>query len=243
LNLSFDLPLWNLPVLLGLILLLFQLGGQSQISMLVFVGLVFVLVLRSAQSYVYAGFAPMLLFLAFGGRLPMGIPPRLRRFGRWASFGYTGIYSLVFVRMLLMLIVYLTSGFPLRQARAEIRDLTKGMDQQKESIAYYWMRRPSFVVMGGSGRDWITAESSILNGNEQQLGPYEKYSGRRVTYLVFPQLGHIEKPPEQIQNGKRQYRLVHDGWTRERANILGLRLGGEAPGYNYALYKLVEPAG
>lgn len=243
LEFSFIRPFWNLPVLLAFLLLLFQLAGQSRVLVFILVGLISVPVVKAAQSYTYLGFAPLILALALGRRLPVGIAPLLSRTALWASYGYTVIYSLVFARTLLLLSIYFGSGLPYGQARSEIRELTRDRDVSKEAIAYFWMRRPSFVLMDDDNYSWVTAESSIFKGKDGQLRQYEAFSGKRVVYIVYPQLGHVKSPPAWLRNGDKNYRLVRSRWTRDRAKFFGIPLGGSVPGYYYALYKLVTPSG
>jgi hypothetical protein len=158
---------------------------------------------------------------------------------RQASLGYASIYLLVFFRSLLLLGLYLHGGLSLRAAQGEIRGLTKDLSPDSELVAYFWMRRPSFVVMDGPDKTWVSAEGTIFDGDERTLALYERQSGKRVKYIVLPQLGHMQSPPGFFRNAGKTYRLVSDRWTNKRATLFGFNLGGEIPGYRYALYRLV----
>lgn len=239
LNISLDLPMWNVPVMLSFLLMLAILFKRRQYLVLVLVALCFSLVIRSAQSYVYVGFVPGILLCA-----SFSIIPEVRQgvLARSASIGarlYASSYGLVFARHVILFLIYSSNGLSFSDARSQLRMLTNDLLPDSEVIAYFWMRRPSFVVMNDQSKSWVTAEMSIYDGNEQTLALYEKQSGKTVKYFVYPQLGHIQTPPKMFQNGTKRYRLVYNGWTNKRAEVAGFRLGGELPGYNFALYKLV----
>jgi hypothetical protein len=135
--------------------------------------------------------------------------------------------------------IYLSSGLSFQQAKGEIERATNSGNSDSSSIAYFWPRTPSFVVMSNYERPWVTIESTILkNHDDKQLLAYEEQYGMNIQYIVLPQQDHLSNPPLVISNAGKHYKLIRNKWSNQKAMFGWIRLGGSLPGYQYALYKL-----
>lgn len=241
-GLSFEIPLWNIPILITSILIIGAIIRSNK-ALKWLKGAIFLCglsyLVRSAQAYSWVGFVPIILLFALD----------YSRITRWVGLyarplsiiylAYLWIYSILFIRYVLLFLLYIHSGVLFSEAKQEIEKLTKASQSGGSLIAYYWTSMPSFVVMSNKKSPWITAENSLLiSGSDAQLSKYEKHTGRTIKYLILPQLSHINAPPPVIYNGVKKYRLIHNRWTERRARIWKIKLGGSMPGYHYALYKL-----
>lgn len=239
LNIPLELPFWNIPVILSLVVLSNKLFKKSLYVALVPLGAFFFILLKSSQAYTWAGFMPSLMLIANSDSIFLVANSYLYKLSRLTRSLFLVLYSLVFVRYLLLSYLYTTQGLSYHDAKEMIISYTQNLPSHSAAVGYLWMSRPSFVVMGGDKTDFVIVENTILSDDgDSALNAYEDYSRKSVSYIIIPQLGHIDKPPYEIRNGSDVYKLIQNQWSPHRAKILGLKLGGPLPGYQFALYKI-----
>jgi len=192
--------------------------------------------------YSYFGFMPVIM-LALVGREAglLALPGKLRRLPvMLASFfalcGAAGLF-----RAMLLAILFSREGVSFEQTRGTVRQLESTLDNKHERIGFIWLSRPSFVAFSTAENFLVTITVNVLEDKKDpDLDAYEAKSQHKVRYVLLPQLGHVAEPPPTLNEG--MFVLESNGWTKRRARVLGLKLGGALPGYQFALYRRKEDA-
>ncbi len=237
-----DLPLWNVFSLgafgvLGMALVRQRLWWLALIYV---VALIFILMPKTL-IYSYFGFMPIIMLSLLSREADVLIlPERLRRLPviLVCSFAFCGVAGLF--RGMLLAVLFIHDGGSFEQTRAALRQLESTLNNNEE-IGYNWLARPSFVVFSTAEKFPVAITLNLGDGKKDPyLGPYETRFHRKVRYVVLSQLGHVAEPPPTLNEG--MFVLEINDWSKRRARIFGLKLGGAMPGYQFALYSRKEDA-
>lgn len=237
----FDVPFWNGVILCLITALVVALARRSRPFVLLIVITVGFVLLPSAQIYSYAGLLPIgfLTFIEYGS--PVGYPTFRGILSTVATCSFLA-NVIAFARTIVLLAYCMTNGVSFQDARLAVSPFNSEVDLQTESMGFLWMGRPSFVVLGDATNPWIAAQENVLTPEgDQLLVKFERKFNRRIAYIVMPEKGHYRsQPPASIQQD--QFELVNHNWSSLRPKILGVKLGGTMPGYQFAIYRRKSPS-
>ncbi len=233
------MPLWNLGIIGGLILLTVGLFRRGLWWLALVMGIGIGSIAEKTQIYSIAGFLPVIFLALLGRQVEMlRLPAALGRLVLPVVCVIFTAFALGLARLMVLMFLLARSGVSYESAQAEISQLEVAAKESGGQIGYYWIFRPSFVAFGSTERGLISVNSSALDGSDPMLSEYESRFGRKVRFVLLPQLGHYGSPPHSLHAGA--FLLRRDGWLKHRAALFGVRIGGPLPGFQFAVYERVE---
>ncbi|MDB9307795.1 hypothetical protein PN471_03865 [Aphanizomenon sp. CS-733/32] len=235
---SLSTPAWNFLVI-AIVFLVFRTLWQRKLFIVFTIWFILgYYLLQKVQVYGYVGLFPLLLLMTVGKNQEwiINISKIQKKLISSASIMFSVLYSAVFIRLILLFILYWQHGVSFEKTASNLREMISKSNQNGDSIAFDWMNNPCFIVFGKAGDSFVTAESSIIGqDSDSLLTNYERKFSKKIIYIVLPQKGHLSTPPQTLNQG--MFILVSDGWSKKRASFMGVKLGGAMPGYQFALYK------
>lgn len=235
---SLSTPAWNFFII-AIVFLVLRTLWQRKLFIVFTIWLILsYYLLPKVQVYGYVGLFPLLLLMTVGKNQGwiINISKTQKQWISNASIMFSVLYFAVFIRLILLFILYWQHGVSFEKTASNLREMISKSNQNGNSIAFYWMNIPSFIVFGKAGDSFVTAEPSIISqASDSLLNNYERKFSKKIIYIVLPQKGELSTPPQTLNQG--MFILVYDGWSKKRASFMGVKLGGAMPGYQFALYK------
>ncbi|MGH8526767.1 MAG: hypothetical protein ACREXY_21925, partial [Gammaproteobacteria bacterium] len=190
--------------------------------------------------YSYFGFMAIVMVALLDRQSALlHLPARLRRlpFALAIGFGLLGVAGVA--RAALAAVLFERDGVSFAETRRKVRELENTL-RDGEQIGFVWLARPSFVAFSRA-HSFLAAVSVAPREDSRDpfLDVYEQRFRKRVRYLLLPQLGHVASAPPTLNAGT--FLRVDNSWTSNRARLFGFKLGGATPGYQFALYRRIEP--
>ncbi|MEB3199240.1 MAG: hypothetical protein VKK62_01775 [Synechococcaceae cyanobacterium] len=232
-NLQTEALFWQLPLLAALAVAAALCIQRRRLLIAGLLAIPFLLLARLSGSYLYLPFVPTCwLFLE---QWTAGLRLGLRRLWRGCLLAFLGIYLLLFLRTMVLEVSYLQAEHRFADVKQWVQSVQRQARRENLAVGYATSRTPSLAIFALPGEELIsvrTFDHDFLRAH------YERTHPRRLGYVFVVQEGHSGVVPPASRDGGR-FRLLEDRWTRERARLGWLRLGGSAPGYHLALYRRV----
>jgi hypothetical protein len=242
---SMSAPLWNVIVLTtGLCIFFLLVRRRMFVGLLAFAILIPYLYPR-LTTYGYAPFFP-LIFLIFISTNECSEISIFKSHGKNQAVNIgsvvAGFYTLVFVNMVALSLLYVFQGTSLLEARRKLDDLGIDNISKNQATVFNSIYRPSFIVFGNGGDRFIAGTQTHDEPRfDENLIKYEAKFRRKIEYFVYPQV-YVGQPPDEVVVGADQFEIIYDGWKMESPRFFGVKFWGPMPmpGYQFSLYQRIK---